>query len=106
MYRPKIIYSPNRPVTTIKLCSQCKFYKPILFKNTGLCTICGDIDVITGKKESMDVGEAREHLCGEDANYFIPGPHEFPDIIDVIAMLTPSLTFIGFLGVIMVLYNI
>lgn len=79
MYNPKATFSPQRPVTTVKLCSQCKFYKPVLGRDVGFCTLCGEIDLITGKKEMMQADIARSQLCGEDeGNFFMPGPNEPP----------------------------
>lgn len=71
-------YSPNTPSTTIKTCTGCKFYKPILTKRSGLCTLCGDIDLITGTKQPMLALHARQGPCGEEARFYVPGSNEPP----------------------------
>jgi hypothetical protein len=82
MYASKITFSPQRPASTLRLCTECKFYRPILFKQTGLCTICGDINLVNGKRELMLAEDARFSLCGEEGDFYIPSSSkQFPIIL-------------------------
>lgn len=73
MYPLKVTFSPQKPVSTIRLCKDCTFYRPVLLKQTGVCTICGDINIINGRRDLMLADDARRDLCGEEGNFFIPG---------------------------------
>lgn len=98
MQAPRPTYSPQRPVSTLRLCADCKFYRPVLTRRSGLCTLCGDIDIVSGKKTPMLASEARRpHLCAEDGNYYVAGPHQRPvlscsqDIRNAVSVLAPVL---------------
>lgn len=90
----KATYSPSKPAYKIPLCKNCVNYKPILFHNRGLCTLGGDIDVVTGKRIVMSADKARQSFCGEEAKYHVFGPSQIPivvcpklDIVNIICII-------------------
>lgn len=98
MQAPRATFSPQRPSSTLRLCADCKFYKPVITRQSGLCTLCGDIDLVTGIKTPMLASEARKpHLCAEEGNYYVAGPHQPPvllceqDIKSVLSIVAPIL---------------
>lgn len=64
------------PPSQVKLCKDCRYYRPILFEQRdGICKLYGSIDLIQGKKQSFRASEARQNtFCGEEAKYHIPTP--------------------------------
>lgn len=72
-------YSPQAPASTARLCTGCKFYKPVATRASGTCTLCGDIDLVTGSKQPMLASMARTlGPCGEEGRFFVPGAAEPP----------------------------
>lgn len=81
MYTTKITYSPNKPINTIKLCKDCKFYKPILFRNIGTCELCGDVDIANGDIFPLLADKSRSMICGEEGKFFEKKQHyKLPDL--------------------------
>jgi len=77
MYSNKITYSPNKPLGSIKLCSDCKFYKPVLFRKLGTCELCGEVDMTNGEKKDLLATNARLMICGEEAKFFINNKNNY-----------------------------
>lgn len=77
----KATFHPAKPAKTVKLCKECVHYKPVLFHTSkGRCTLCGEIDVVTGEIENMRADRARLKECGEDAKFFKAGPMQYPEL--------------------------
>jgi hypothetical protein len=86
----KATYSPSKPAYKVPLCKNCVNYKPILFQNRGICTLGGDIDVVTGKRNVISADKARLSFCGEEAKYHASGPNQVPMIVCDIDMSNPG----------------
>ena len=60
--------------SSIKLCCNCKYFKPINGKNfaDGVCDLLKHICVITGKIDNIPAKKARklQELCGKEAKYY------------------------------------
>ena len=65
-----IVYSPRKPLETIKLCKDCKFYKPVLFRDVGTCQLCGTIDITNGHRKDILASDARMNLCGIEGDFY------------------------------------
>ena len=77
MYSNKITYSPSKPLETIKLCTHCKYYKPVLFRKIGTCEMCGEIDISNGSIKDILAEKARINICGEEGKYYEKKSNEF-----------------------------
>lgn len=72
-------YSPQAPASTARLCSGCKFYRQVFTRTSGTCTLCGDIDLVTGSKQPMPASLARTFgPCGEEGRFYVRGASEPP----------------------------
>lgn len=111
MQAPKATFSPQRPASTIKLCADCKFYKPVITRQSGLCTLCGDIDVVTGKKEFMLATRARTApLCGEVGKFYVAGPpqpatflckQDIDEIVAISSIVVATLVYMVMIGIVL-----
>jgi hypothetical protein len=90
-------FSPKKPSSSLKLCTNCKFYKPLLFQNRGTCILTGKVDLVSGQKTYKMADMSRLTDCGEEAQYYIEGPHQFPHIFHdeshAIVQVVQTLTF-------------
>ena len=99
MYSNKITYSPSKPLDTIKLCTNCKYYKPVLFRKIGTCEMCGEIDISNGNIREILAEKARINICGEEGKYYEKKNNEFviphlvlqSDVDTVMYVVTPIL---------------
>ena len=110
MYKTKITYSPNKPINTIKLCKDCKFYKPIVFRNIGTCELCGDIDISSGEITPLLADVSRSIICGEDGKFYekkqqykLPDLFLKSDINLLISFLSPIFWFFFILILLIIL---
>lgn len=65
----KLIYSPLKPFSTMKLCVNCKHYNPVLFSSSGICKLIGEIDISNGIKRNLNTDIART-ICGKEASFY------------------------------------
>jgi hypothetical protein len=70
--------------TAVKLCKDCTHYRPVLLRKHGSCTVCGDVDLVTGRIADSPAAPARVGgRCGPDGLLFQAGPAHTPSLLSV-----------------------